>query len=58
MAANRMSFSPLSPYREKRPTTNKIIFISCEGSVTEEEYFQIISQLYITFPNHRTIEKA
>ena len=46
MATNRMSFSPLSPYREKRPTTNKIIFISCEGSVTEEEYFQIISQLY------------
>lgn len=34
------------PYRKKRPSTSKIIFLSCEGSVTEEEYIEILSQIY------------
>ena len=29
-----------------RPKTSKIIFLSCEGSVTEEEYFGMISEIY------------
>ena len=32
------------PKREKRPRSSKIIFFSCEGSITEEEYFQILSE--------------
>lgn len=32
--------------RTTRPTSNKIIFISCEGQVTEEEYFSMISELF------------
>ena len=39
-------FSIENPYRSKRPTTSKIIFLSCEGSVTEEEYIEILSQIY------------
>lgn len=35
-----------NPYRKKRPSTSKIIFLSCEGSVTEEEYIEILSQIY------------
>lgn len=34
------------PYRKVRPTTSKIVFISCEGSVTEEEYFRMISNIF------------
>ena len=30
------------PYRPIRPTTSKIIFLSCEGSVTEEEYIEVL----------------
>ncbi len=32
--------------RSKRPTSGKIIFISCEGQVTEEEYFEMISEMF------------
>ena len=32
--------------REKRPTTDKIIFLACEGQATEEEYFAIVSVLF------------
>ena len=32
--------------RPTRPTSGKIIFISCEGQVTEEEYFKIVSNLF------------
>ncbi len=32
--------------RTVRPTSNKIIFISCEGQVTEEEYFLMISEMF------------
>lgn len=32
--------------RKKRPTTGKIIFISCEGQVTEEEYFHLASNIF------------
>lgn len=39
-------FSIEDPYRIKRPSTSKIIFLSCEGSVTEEEYIEILSQIY------------
>ncbi len=35
-----------NPYRPKRPTTSKIIFLSCEGSVTEEEYIEVLSRIY------------
>lgn len=46
MPVERLSLVPSSPYRKKRPTTDKIIFISCEGSITEEEYFELVSKLY------------
>lgn len=39
MTTSRMSAVPLSPYRPKRETSGKLIFISCEGAVTEWEYF-------------------
>ena len=41
---NRTPF--FSPHRTRRPTTSKIIFISCEGTVTEEEYFDIVKQIF------------
>lgn len=43
---SRVPFTPERPYRTVRPTTSKIIFLSCEGSVTEEEYFAHISEVY------------
>lgn len=39
-------FTNENPYRPKRPSTSKIIFLSCEGSVTEEEYIEVLSQIY------------
>lgn len=42
MSIQRMMDSPVKPYRTKRPTTDKIIFISCEGSRTEWDYFEKI----------------
>lgn len=35
-----------SLFRIHRPTSGKIIFISCEGQVTEEEYFGMISTIF------------
>lgn len=43
---SRIPFSLENPYRNTRPETSKIIFLSCEGSVTEEEYFSRVSQLF------------
>ena len=43
---SRVPFTPQNPYRTVRPKTSKIIFLSCEGSVTEEEYFALISEIY------------
>lgn len=43
---SRVPFTPQNPYRLVRPKTSKIIFLSCEGSVTEEEYFDLISDTY------------
>lgn len=43
---SRVPFTPQNPYRTVRPKTSKIIFLSCEGSVTEEEYFGLISDIY------------
>lgn len=45
--SSRVNFTPNIQYRKVRPTTSKIIFISCEGSVTEEIYFEkIVSQIF------------
>ena len=46
LITRRVPFSPQDPYRPKRPRTNKIIFLSFEGSVTEEEYFEGVSTLF------------
>ena len=43
---SRVPFTSQNPYRKVRPKTSKIIFLSCEGSVTEEEYFGMISEIY------------
>ncbi len=43
---SRIPFTPQNPFRPSRPETSKIIFLSFEGSVTEEEYFSRISELY------------
>ncbi len=42
----RIPFTPQNPYRTVRPATSKIIFLSFEGSVTEEEYFERISEIF------------
>lgn len=41
--STRTPMAPL-PVRKKRPRSSKIIFFSCEGPTTEEEYFQILSE--------------
>lgn len=43
---SRKPFSPSNPYRKVRPSTSKIIFLSLEGSVTEEQYFNMISEMF------------
>lgn len=43
---SRVPFTPQNPYRKRRPATQKIIFLSLEGSVTEEEYFQHVSDVF------------
>ncbi len=40
MAVEKMSSLPFTPSRIKQRTSDKIIFIVCEGSVTEWEYFE------------------
>lgn len=44
--SSRLNLVPQTPFRKTRPTTSKIIFISCEGAVTEEEYFNIASEIF------------
>lgn len=44
--SSRKTFMVTKPYREERPSTSKIIFLSCEGASTEEDYFNMISELY------------
>lgn len=46
LITSRIPFSHQNPYRPIRPVTSKIIFLSFEGSVTEEEYFERISDLF------------
>lgn len=46
LLTSRIPFNAQNPYRTKRPTTGKIIFLSLEGSVTEEEYFSRVSDLF------------
>lgn len=43
---SRIPYTADNPFRPKRPAVNKIIFLSMEGSVTEEEYFTWVSQLF------------
>lgn len=48
MSIPRMSSVPFSPTRPKRRTSDKLIFISCEGSVTEWEYFEkIVNMVFV-----------
>ena len=46
LITSRIPFSSQNPYRSVRPTTSKIIFLSFEGSVTEEEYFDRVMELF------------
>ena len=46
LITSRIPFSHQNPYRSVRPVTSKIIFLSLEGSVTEEEYFERVSDLF------------
>ena len=46
MAVLKMSDSLLQFTRKSRHISDKIIFISCEGGVTEEEYFGLICELF------------
>ena len=46
LITSRIPFNYSNPYRKNRPVTSKIIFLSLEGSVTEEEYFDRISELF------------
>ena len=46
LITNRVPFNAQNPYRTRRPATSKIIFLSLEGSVTEEEYFERVSDLF------------
>ncbi|MDR1687960.1 MAG: RloB family protein [Clostridiales bacterium] len=43
MDLNSRVQSSIKPFRTIRPASKKIIFYSCEGVVTEEEYFSILS---------------
>lgn len=43
---SRVALNHENPFRITRPETQKIIFLSLEGSVTEEEYFERISELF------------
>lgn len=43
---SRIPYTNLNPLRTQRPATDKIIFLSCEGCVTEEEYFLYISEMF------------
>ena len=43
---SRIPFTVTNPYRSVRPAASKIIFLSLEGSVTEEEYFFFFLEIY------------
>ncbi|MCI9447901.1 MAG: RloB domain-containing protein [Lachnospiraceae bacterium] len=43
---SRVPYTAANPLRPKRPATSKIIFLSMEGIVTEEEYFEWVSRLF------------
>ncbi|MBO5557550.1 RloB family protein [Ruminococcus sp.] len=51
MAVNKITSIPFSGTRQKNRTSDKLIFISCEGCVTEEEYFSLVSTW---FPNTKS----
>ena len=44
--SSRTPFFYSNPYRSRRPQTKKIIFLSLEGCVTEEEYFDRIKDIF------------
>ncbi len=44
--SGRIPFSVQRPVRAVRPASSKLIFLSCEGSVTEEQYFKRVSEAY------------
>lgn len=46
LITSRIPFNYQNPYRAVRLAASKIIFLSLEGSVTEEEYFERISDLF------------
>ena len=43
---SRTPFSVQNPRRSVKRTSSKIIFLSLEGSVTEEEYFRVIQDIF------------
>lgn len=43
---SRIPLGIQNPYRPVRPASSKIVFLSCEGCVTEEDYFERISELF------------
>lgn len=44
--SSRVAFLPQRPFRTQRFADSRIIFLSFEGSVTEEEYFSMITRIY------------
>lgn len=42
----RVITATLHPYRTVKRTSSKIIFLSCEGSVTEENYIDLVANLF------------
>ncbi len=43
---SRIPFTPQRPFRNERPAVDKILFLSLEGSVTEEEYFLRVGEIF------------
>lgn len=43
---SRIPLGIQNPYRPVRPVSSKIVFLSCEGCVTEEDYFERIAELF------------
>ncbi|MEG0496346.1 MAG: hypothetical protein RR564_08810, partial [Eubacterium sp.] len=46
LITSRQPFTAQNPYRVVRPSGSKIIFLSLEGSVTEEEYFERVATIF------------
>lgn len=46
LMTSRIPYNIQKPFRSIRPQTSKIIFLSFEGSVTEEEYFYRVSEIF------------